>query len=164
MLVFESLEMDEDTREVTRAGHLIELTATEYRLLRYFLLHPRNVLSRGQLLDHVWEYDFGGDGRILETYVSYLRRSSTRMVRRSSTRCAASDTRCACRDEAALPAGTAAGRRDGAGGGVRDRAGSDRLLPAARLPARARRRAGGFGGSPDGARTRRAGRPATAGR
>ncbi len=73
-LVFEDLEMDEDTREVTRAGTPIELTATEYRLLRFFLLHPRNVLSRAQLLDNVWEYDFGGDGRVLETYVSYLRK------------------------------------------------------------------------------------------
>ena len=73
-LTFETLEMDEDTREVTRSGHLIELTATEYRLLRYFLLHPRSVLSRAQLLDSVWEYDFGGDGRVLETYVSYLRK------------------------------------------------------------------------------------------
>jgi two-component system OmpR family response regulator len=73
-LAFEDLEMDEDTREVTRAGVPIELTATEYRLLRYFLLNPRRVLSRSQLLDNVWEYDFGGDGRVLETYVSYLRK------------------------------------------------------------------------------------------
>ena len=73
-LVFEDVEMDEDTREVTRAGVPIELTATEYRLLRYFLLNPRRVLSRAQLLDNVWEYDFGGDGRVLETYVSYLRK------------------------------------------------------------------------------------------
>jgi two-component system OmpR family response regulator len=73
-LVFADVEMDEDTREVTRAGIPIELTATEYRLLRFFLLHPRNVLSRAQLLDNVWEYDFGGDGRVLETYVSYLRK------------------------------------------------------------------------------------------
>jgi len=73
-LVFEDLEMDEDTREVTRAGEPIDLTATEYRLLRFFLLNPRRVLSRGQLLDNVWEYDFGGDGRVLETYVSYLRK------------------------------------------------------------------------------------------
>ena len=73
-LIFEDVEMDEDTREVTRAGSPIDLTATEYRLLRYFLLHPRIVLSRGQLLDNVWEYDFGGDGRVLETYVSYLRK------------------------------------------------------------------------------------------
>jgi two-component system, OmpR family, response regulator len=73
-LVFEDLEMDDDTREVTRAGVPVEFTATEYRLLRFFLLHPRRVLSRAQLLDNVWEYDFGGDGRVLETYVSYLRR------------------------------------------------------------------------------------------
>ncbi|MDX6692186.1 MAG: two-component system, OmpR family, response regulator [Solirubrobacteraceae bacterium] len=73
-LVFEDLEMDDDTREVTRAGQQIELTATEYRLLRYFMLNPRRVLSRAQLLDNVWEYDFGGDGRVLETYVSYLRK------------------------------------------------------------------------------------------
>jgi two-component system OmpR family response regulator len=73
-LVFDDVEMDEDTREVTRAGSPVELTATEYRLLRFFLLHPRNVLSRAQLLDNVWQYDFGGDGRILETYVSYLRK------------------------------------------------------------------------------------------
>ena len=73
-LVFDDVEMDEDTHEVARAGRPIELTATEYRLLRFFLLNPRNVLSRAQLLDNVWEYDFGGDGRILETYVSYLRK------------------------------------------------------------------------------------------
>lgn len=73
-LVFEDLELDEDTREVTRAGAPVDLTATEYRLLRYFLLNPRRVLTRAQLLDHVWEYDFGGDARVLETYVSYLRK------------------------------------------------------------------------------------------
>ncbi len=73
-LTLGDLELDEDTREVTRAGQPIELTATEFRLLRYFLLNPRRVLSRAQLLESVWNYDFGGDGRILETYVSYLRR------------------------------------------------------------------------------------------
>lgn len=73
-LVFEDLELDEDTREVTRAGVAIDLTATEYRLLRYFMLNPRRVLTRAQLLDHVWDYDFGGDARVLETYVSYLRK------------------------------------------------------------------------------------------
>src|SRR5438105_1703219 len=73
-LVFEDLELDEETREVTRAGVPIELTATEYRLLRYLLLNPRRVLTRSQLLDHVWNYDFGGDGRVLETYISYLRK------------------------------------------------------------------------------------------
>jgi len=73
-LEFSDLSLDEDTREVTRAGHQIELTATEYRLLRYLLLHPRRVLTRAQLLDHVWSYDFGGDARVLETYISYLRK------------------------------------------------------------------------------------------
>jgi two-component system OmpR family response regulator len=73
-LVFEDLELDEESREVTRAGARIELTATEYRLLRYLMLNPRRVMTRAQLLDHVWDYDFGGDGRVLETYVSYLRK------------------------------------------------------------------------------------------
>lgn len=66
-LVFGDLEVHEDTREVVRAGELVELTATEYRLLRYLMLNPRRVLTRGQLLDHVWNYDFGGDARVLET-------------------------------------------------------------------------------------------------
>jgi two-component system OmpR family response regulator len=73
-LVFEDLEMDEESREVARAGVPIELTATEYRLLRYLMLNPRRVMTRAQLLDHVWNYDFGGDGRVLETYISYLRK------------------------------------------------------------------------------------------
>jgi len=73
-LVFEDLELDEESREVTRAGRPISLTATEYRLLRYLMLNPRRVLTRAQLLDHVWNYDFGGDGRVLETYISYLRK------------------------------------------------------------------------------------------
>jgi two-component system, OmpR family, response regulator len=73
-LVFEDLELDDDTHEVSRGGTPVELTATEYRLLRYFMLNPRRVLSRPQLLDHVWDYDFGGDARVLETYVSYLRK------------------------------------------------------------------------------------------
>ena len=73
-LTFEDLELDEDTREVTRGGDQVDLTATEYRLLRYLLLNPRRVLTRAQLLEHVWDYDFGGDARVLETYVSYLRK------------------------------------------------------------------------------------------
>jgi two-component system, OmpR family, response regulator len=73
-LVFEDLELDEDAHEVMRAGEHVELTATEYRLLRYLMLNPRRVLTRAQLLEHVWDYDFGGDARVLETYVSYLRR------------------------------------------------------------------------------------------
>jgi two-component system, OmpR family, response regulator len=73
-LAFADLELDDDAHEVTRAGKPIELTATEYRLLRYLMLNPRRVLTRAQLLEHVWDYDFGGDARVLETYVSYLRK------------------------------------------------------------------------------------------
>jgi len=73
-LTFEDLELDEETREVFRGGRSIELTDTEFRLLRYLMLNPRRVLSRPQLLDHVWDYDFGGDSRVLETYISYLRK------------------------------------------------------------------------------------------
>jgi two-component system OmpR family response regulator len=73
-LVLADLELDEDTREVSRGDRPIELTATEFRLLRYLMLNPRRVLTRAQLLDHVWQYDFGGDARVLETYISYLRK------------------------------------------------------------------------------------------
>lgn len=73
-LVFEDIELDEDAHEVTRGGAYVELTATEYRLLRYLMLNPRRVLTRTQLLEHVWDYDFCGDARVLETYVSYLRK------------------------------------------------------------------------------------------
>ena len=57
-----------------RVGNPINLTATEFNLLRYFMLNPRHVLSKSQILDHVWHYDFGGDGNVVETYVSYLRK------------------------------------------------------------------------------------------
>ncbi len=73
-LVFEDLELDEDAHEVRRGGELVELTPTEYRLLRYLLLNPNRVLTRAQILEHVWRYDFGGDARVLETYISYLRK------------------------------------------------------------------------------------------
>ncbi|MBV8956091.1 MAG: response regulator transcription factor [Solirubrobacterales bacterium] len=73
-LTFADLELDEETREVSRGGESIELTATEYRLLRYLMQNPRRVLTRAQLLNHVWNYDFSGDARILETYMSYLRK------------------------------------------------------------------------------------------
>ena len=73
-LAFADLELDEDTHEVWRAGREIELTATEFKLLRYLLLNARRVLSKDQILDHVWNYDFGGNANIVETYVSYLRR------------------------------------------------------------------------------------------
>jgi two-component system OmpR family response regulator len=73
-LVLDDLEMDETAHEVFRAGDVVDLTPTEFALLRYFLLNPRRVLSKEQILDHVWHYDFGGDASIVETYVSYLRR------------------------------------------------------------------------------------------
>jgi len=68
------LELDEESHEVWRAGRPVELTRTEFRLLRYLMANPRRVLSRAQILDHVWNYDFGGDAGVLETYISYLRR------------------------------------------------------------------------------------------
>jgi two-component system, OmpR family, response regulator len=73
-LRFEDLEMDEDTHEVWRGATPIELTPTEYNLLRFLLENPRRVLSKDQILDHVWNYDFGGDASIVETYISYLRK------------------------------------------------------------------------------------------
>jgi two-component system OmpR family response regulator len=73
-LRFADLELDEDTLEISRAGEAIELTGTELRLLRYLMLNPRRVLTREQLLDHVWGYDFDGYPRVLETYISYLRK------------------------------------------------------------------------------------------
>jgi two-component system OmpR family response regulator len=73
-LRFADLVMDTAAHRVWRDGVEIQLTATEFRLLRMFLLNPGRVLSKAQILDHVWHYDFGGDSNILETYVSYLRR------------------------------------------------------------------------------------------
>jgi two-component system OmpR family response regulator len=73
-LRFSDLEMDDDTHEVWRGGTPLRLTATEFSLLRFFLLNPRRVLSKSQILDHVWHYDFGGDPSVVETYVSYLRK------------------------------------------------------------------------------------------
>ena len=72
------LELDDEALEVRRASHVIELTTTEYRLLRYLLINAGRVLSRSQILDHVWHYDFGGDASVLETYISYLRRKVDR--------------------------------------------------------------------------------------
>ncbi len=73
-LSYADVTLDPETHEVWRAGTPIELTATEFNLLRYFLLNPRRVLSKPQILDHVWHYDFDGDSNILETYISYLRK------------------------------------------------------------------------------------------
>jgi two-component system OmpR family response regulator len=73
-LVVGDLRMDEDSHEVWRGTDDIHLTATEFELLRYFMRNPRRVLSKAQILDRVWQYDFGGQANIVELYVSYLRR------------------------------------------------------------------------------------------
>ena len=74
VLVVGDLELDEDSREVTRAGDEIALTATEFELLRYLMRNPRRVLSKAQILDRVWNYDFGGQANVVELYISYLRK------------------------------------------------------------------------------------------
>ncbi|WP_041292210.1 response regulator transcription factor [Kineococcus radiotolerans] len=74
VLAVGDLVLDEDSHEVTRAGQEIRLTATEFELLRYLMRNPRRVLSKAQILDRVWNYDFGGQANIVELYVSYLRR------------------------------------------------------------------------------------------
>jgi two-component system OmpR family response regulator len=74
MLRYADLEMDEDAHEVRRGGKLIDLSPTEFNLLRYLLTNAGRVVSKAQILDRVWNYDFGGDGRIVESYVYYLRR------------------------------------------------------------------------------------------
>jgi two-component system OmpR family response regulator len=74
VLTFADLELNQDTYEVRRSGHLIELSPTEFRLLRYLMLNPGRVLTRAQILDHVWHYDFGGSGTVVATYIGYLRR------------------------------------------------------------------------------------------
>jgi len=73
-LTFADLELDEETHEVYRAGHRVQLSPTEFKLLRYLMLNANRVLSKAQILDHVWNYDFRGDDNIVESYISYLRR------------------------------------------------------------------------------------------
>jgi two-component system OmpR family response regulator len=73
-LSFADINMNVTTHTVTRADHEITLTATEFNLLHYFMSNPRHVLSKYQILDHVWHYDFEGEGNVVETYVSYLRK------------------------------------------------------------------------------------------
>jgi len=71
---FADLELDEATHEVRRAGNLLDLSPTEFLLTRYLLINSDRVVSKAQILDHVWEYDFRGDAGIVETYISYLRK------------------------------------------------------------------------------------------
>lgn len=78
LLTIADLELDDDAHEVRRGGEVIDMTPTEYRLLRYLLANAGRVLTRSQILDHVWNYDFGGDASVLDTYVSYLRRKIDR--------------------------------------------------------------------------------------
>ncbi|MGW0434322.1 response regulator transcription factor [Micromonospora sp. NPDC003197] len=78
VLSYADLELDEDAHEVRRGGRLIELSPTEFNLLRYLLVNAGRVVSKAQILDRVWSYDFGGDGRIVESYVYYLRKKIDR--------------------------------------------------------------------------------------
>ncbi|MFC7340833.1 response regulator transcription factor [Saccharopolyspora griseoalba] len=73
-LRYQDLELDEDTYEVRRGGQLVNLSPTEFKLLRYLMINAEKVVSKIQILDRVWDYDFGGDSRIVESYISYLRR------------------------------------------------------------------------------------------
>jgi len=73
-IVVGDLILDEDSHEVTRAGEPIKLTATEFELLRFLMRNPKRVLSKAQILDRVWNYDFGGQANVVELYVSYLRK------------------------------------------------------------------------------------------
>lgn len=73
-LEFADIELDDETHQVWKAGRPVALSATEFRLLRYFMGNPGRVLSKAQILDHVWHYDFGGEANVVESYVSYLRR------------------------------------------------------------------------------------------
>ena len=74
VLRYADLELDEDSHDVRRGGRPVDLSPTEFKLLRYLLLNAGRVLSKSQILDHVWEYDWGGDANIVESYISYLRR------------------------------------------------------------------------------------------
>ncbi|QTH59477.1 response regulator transcription factor [Corynebacterium hindlerae] len=74
VLSYGDLVLNDDTHEVTKAGEIVELSPTEFNLLRYLMLNAEVVLSKAKILDNVWHYDFGGDGNVVESYISYLRR------------------------------------------------------------------------------------------
>jgi two-component system OmpR family response regulator len=74
VLRYGDIALDDESHEVLKAGQPVELSPTEYKLLRYFLQNPQRVLSKAQILDHVWHYDFDGEANVVESYVSYLRR------------------------------------------------------------------------------------------
>lgn len=74
LITYEDITLDDDMHEVTKTGEVVDLSPTEFKLLRYLLVNAEVVLSKSKILDHVWNYDFGGDGNVVESYVSYLRR------------------------------------------------------------------------------------------
>ena len=74
VLTYDDLVLNDDTHEVTKGGTVVELSPTEFNLLRYLMLNAEVVLSKPKILDNVWHYDFGGDGNVVESYISYLRR------------------------------------------------------------------------------------------
>ena len=74
LLTFADVDLNQDTYEVHRAGHPLDLSPTEFRLLRFLMLNPGRVLTRAQLLEHVWDYDFGGTSTVVSTYIAYVRR------------------------------------------------------------------------------------------
>lgn len=73
-ITYADLTLNDETHEVTKAGKIVELSPTEFNLLRYLMLNAEVVLSKSKILDNVWHYDFGGDGNVVESYISYLRR------------------------------------------------------------------------------------------
>jgi two-component system OmpR family response regulator len=73
-LSFADIELDEESHEVIKAGEVISLSPTEFKLLRYLMANAGRVLSKAQILDHVWNYDFNGEANVVESYISYLRR------------------------------------------------------------------------------------------
>src|SRR5690606_35002949 len=73
-LGYDDLELDEATMRVTRGDEVVSLSPTEFKLLRFLLVHREQVVSKAQILDHVWEYDFGGNASVVENYISYLRK------------------------------------------------------------------------------------------
>jgi two-component system, OmpR family, response regulator len=86
LITYADLELDEDSHEVHRAGQEIDLSPTEFKLLRYLMLNSGRVLSKSQILDHVWQYDWGGDANIVESYISYLRRKIDSLTAADGTR------------------------------------------------------------------------------
>ena len=74
LITYEDITLNDDMHEVTKAGEVVDLSPTEFKLLRYLMINAEVVLSKSKILDHVWNYDFGGDGNVVESYVSYLRR------------------------------------------------------------------------------------------